>query len=62
MMPISRRQVLGGAGLAGAAAATGAGVDRLISSGTGYHTDEEEPMTDDEARTCSISALSPHHA
>jgi oxalate decarboxylase len=36
--------------LAGAAAATGAGVDRLISSGTGYRTDKEEPMTDDAAR------------
>jgi oxalate decarboxylase len=50
-MPINRRTVLGGAGLAGAAAATGAGVDRLFSSGTpGYRTDKVEPMTDDAAR------------
>jgi oxalate decarboxylase len=49
-MPINRRKVLGGAGLAGAAAATGVGVDRLISDGTGYSTDKEEPMTDDAAR------------
>src|ERR1700739_5132723 len=50
-MSINRRKVLGGAGLAGAAAATGAGVDRLISDGTpGYRTGKEEPMTDDAAR------------
>jgi oxalate decarboxylase len=50
-MPINRRKVLGGASLAGAAAATGAGVDRLISEGTpGYRTNKEEPMTDDAAR------------
>jgi oxalate decarboxylase len=50
-MSINRRKVLGGAGLAGAAAATGAGVDRLISDGTsGYPTDKVEPMTDDAAR------------
>jgi oxalate decarboxylase len=50
-MPINRRTVLGGAGLAGAAAATGAGVDRLFSAGTpGYRTDKVEPMTDDAAR------------
>ncbi|WP_424397815.1 twin-arginine translocation signal domain-containing protein [Mycobacterium sp.] len=33
-MPISRRKALGATGLAGAAAATGAGVDPLISDGT----------------------------
>ncbi len=50
-MPINRRQVLGGAGLAGAAAATGAGIDRLFPSGTpGYRTDKVEPMSDDAAR------------
>jgi oxalate decarboxylase len=50
-MPINRRKVLGGASLAGAAAATGARVDRLISEGTpGYRTGKEEPMTDDAAR------------
>jgi hypothetical protein len=49
-MPINRRKVLGGAGLAGAAAATGVGVDRLISDGTGYSTDKVEPMSDDAAR------------
>src|ERR1700730_7585975 len=48
---MNRRKVLGGAGLAGAAAATGAGVDRLISDGTsGYRTDKGEPMTEDAAR------------
>ena len=50
-MPINRRTVLGGAGLAGAAAATGAGLDRLFSDGTsGYRTDKVEPMTNDAAR------------
>ena len=50
-MSINRRKVLGGAGLAGAAAATGVGVDRVISDGTpGYPTGKEEPMTDDAAR------------
>jgi oxalate decarboxylase len=50
-MPINRRKVLGGAGLAGAAAATGVGVDRLvISNSTGYGTDKETPMSDDAAR------------
>jgi oxalate decarboxylase len=48
---VNRRKVLGGAGLAGAAAATGAGVDHLLSGGTsGYRTDKVEPMTDDAAR------------
>jgi oxalate decarboxylase len=46
-MPINRRKVLGGAGLAGAAAATGVGVDRFVA---GYRTDREEPMTGDAAR------------
>jgi oxalate decarboxylase len=46
-MPINRRKVLGGAGLAGAAAATGVGVDRFIS---GYRTDREESISDDPAR------------
>jgi oxalate decarboxylase len=50
-MAINRRKVLGGASLAGAAAATGAGVDRLISEGTADHpTDKVEPMTDEAAR------------
>src|SRR5580693_3578876 len=50
-MSINRRKVLGGAGIAGAAAATGAGIDRLISDGTpGLSTGKEEPMTDDAAR------------
>jgi oxalate decarboxylase len=50
-MPINRRKVLGGAGLAGAAAATGVGVDRLITGGTsGFRIDREEPMADDAAR------------
>jgi len=40
---VNRRKVLGGAGLAGIGAATGVGVDRLVS-------DKEEPMTDDAAR------------
>jgi oxalate decarboxylase len=48
---VNRRKVLGGAGLAGIGAATGVGVDRLVSDGTsGYRTDKEEPMTDDAAR------------
>jgi oxalate decarboxylase len=50
-MPINRRKVLGGAGLAGAAAATGVGVDRLITGGpSGFRIDREEPITDDAAR------------
>lgn len=40
-MPVNRRTVLGGAGLAGAAAATGAGVDRLLLG---------KPDADDVAR------------
>ena len=46
-MPINRRKVLGGAGLAGAAAATGVGVDRFVS---GYRTDKEVPLADDATR------------
>jgi oxalate decarboxylase len=38
---------LGGAGLAGAAAATGVGVDRFVS---GYRTDHEVSLADDAAR------------
>jgi oxalate decarboxylase len=50
-MPINRRKVLGGAGLAGAAAATGVGVDRLITGGpSGFRIDREEPMPDDAAK------------
>jgi oxalate decarboxylase len=47
---VNRRKVLGGAGLVGVGAATGVGVDRLVSDGTGYGTDKEEPMVDDAAR------------
>jgi oxalate decarboxylase len=48
---VNRRKVLGGAGLAGIGAATGVGVDRAISSGTGgFSTDREQPMIDDAAR------------
>jgi oxalate decarboxylase len=47
---VNRRKVLGGAGLVGVGAATGVGVDRLVSDGTGYSTDKEEPMVDDAAR------------
>jgi oxalate decarboxylase len=46
-VPINRRKVLGGAGLAGAAAATGVGVDRFIS---GYRVDKEEALADDATR------------
>jgi len=46
-MSINRRKVLGGAGLAGAAAATGVGVDRLVS---GYRTENGVPPADDPAR------------
>ena len=49
-MTVNRRKVLGGAGLAGIGAATGVGVDRLVSDGTGYSTYKEEPMADDAAR------------
>ena len=49
-MPISRlsrRKVLGGAGLAAGAAATGVGVDRFI---TGYQTDKEEALIGDATK------------
>lgn len=50
-MTINRRKVLGGAGLAGAAALGGAGIDRALSgSPSGYPTVKDEPMTDDAAR------------
>lgn len=39
--------MLGGAGVAGAAAAAGVGIDRVV---TGYRTDNEQPLTDDAAR------------
>ena len=46
-MSINRRKVLGGAGVAGAAAATGVGVDRLVS---GYRTEKDASPADDAAR------------
>jgi oxalate decarboxylase len=46
-MPINRRKVLGGAGLAAGAAATGVGVDRLVS---GYRVDKEMSLADDATR------------
>lgn len=50
-MTINRRKVLGGAGLAGAAALGGAGVDRALPGGpSGYQTVKDEPMTDDATR------------
>ena len=54
-MPINRRKVLGGAGLAGAAAAAGAGVDRLlIGSQSGPAPKpgdaETQALADDPAR------------
>lgn len=50
-MKINRRKILGGAGLAGAAAATGAGVDRLFVEGTpGIRTDKPEPDDEDATR------------
>ena len=50
-MAFNRRKMLEGAGIAGAAAATGAGVDRMLSGNTsGFQTGKEEPMTDDAAR------------
>jgi oxalate decarboxylase len=50
-MPINRRKVLGGAGIAGAAAATGAAVDRLlIGSPEGYRNGQGESVVDDAAR------------
>ena len=53
-MPINRRKVLGGAGLAGAAAAAGAGVDRLlIGAESGPRTGPDsaaDALADDAAR------------
>ncbi|WP_422743456.1 cupin domain-containing protein [Mycobacterium sp. WMMD1722] len=50
-MGINRRKVLGGAGLAGAAAATGAGVDRLLTNGTpDFPADRVEPPAEDATR------------
>lgn len=50
-MPINRRKVLGGAGIAGAAAATGAAVDRLLVGGPeSYRTGQGESVVDDAAR------------
>jgi oxalate decarboxylase len=46
-VPINRRKVLGGAGLAAGAAATGVGVDRFVS---GYRTDREQLLAEDAAR------------
>lgn len=46
-MSINRRKVLGATGLAGAAAATGVGVDHLVS---GYRTDKDVSLADDAAR------------
>ncbi|WP_343575357.1 twin-arginine translocation signal domain-containing protein [Mycobacterium sp.] len=46
-MSINRRKILGGAGLAGAAAATGVGVERLVS---GSRTDKDVASGDDAAR------------
>lgn len=46
-MSINRRKVLGGAGLAGAAAAAGVGVDHLVA---GHHTDSDVSLADDAAR------------
>ena len=50
-MPINRRKVLGGAGIAGAAAATGAAVDRLlIGSPESFRRGPGESVVDDAAR------------
>jgi oxalate decarboxylase len=50
-MPINRRTVLGGAGIAGAAAAAGAGIDRLIVGKPEiYGTGSGEAVADDAAR------------
>lgn len=46
-MPINRRKVLGGAGLVGAAAATGVGVDRLVA---GHRTQRDASPTEDATR------------
>lgn len=50
-MPINRRKVLGGAGVAGAAAVTGAGVDRLIvGKPETFSSSSGESLTEDAAR------------
>ena len=50
-MPVNRRKILGGAGIAGAAAVTGAGIDRLIVGTPETHgTGSEEALADDAAR------------
>lgn len=50
-MSVNRRKVLGTAGLAGVAAATGAGVDRLISDSVpSFRTGKDDPVTDDATR------------
>lgn len=46
-MSINRRKVLGGAGLAAGAAATGVGVDRFV---TDYRGDQDPSLPDDAAR------------
>jgi oxalate decarboxylase len=50
-MSVNRRKILGGAGVVGAAAATGAGIDRLlIGSPESYRTGQGESLADDAAR------------
>lgn len=50
-MSINRRKVLGGAGVVGAAAMAGAGVDRLlVGNPPTYPTGSEGPLPDDAAR------------
>jgi oxalate decarboxylase len=49
-MPINRRTVLGGAGLAGAAAVAGAGADRAFSVPLSRDNYEDKTVTDDAAR------------
>jgi oxalate decarboxylase len=49
-MSINRRKVLGGAGVVGAAAAAGAGVDRLLVGNPSYRTGSQESLADDAAR------------
>ncbi len=48
-MSINRRKVLGGAGLAGAAAAAGAGVDRLLIGQSGPGAGTDEPLSGSHA-------------
>ena len=50
-MSINRRKVLGGAGVVGVAAATGAGIDRLlVGSPESYRTGQGESLADGAAR------------